>query len=182
MKQKILFISIFLISLSFFSCKNSTNENDNTANIDKKLSDYVNVQLTSDISTLTPKEKQMLGLFIDAAKYADDIFWKQSFGNKNQLINDIKDQNIRKFALINYGTWDKLDGNKPFIEKYGIKPVGARFYPTNMTFREFDDLNANDKYNMYTIIRRKKDGNLCTIPYHKAYKNEVKNIGIFNNE
>ncbi len=176
MTQKILFISIFLISLSFFSCKNATNENEKTINIDKKLSDYVNVKLTSDISTLTPKEKQMISLFIDAAKYADDIFWKQSFGEKEQLINDIKDHSIRKFALINYGTWDRLDGNKPFIDKYGIKPIGARFYPANMTFREFDDLNANDKYNMYTIIRRKKDGNLCTIPYHKAYKNEVENI------
>jgi hypothetical protein len=115
-------------------------------------------------------------LFIDAAKHADNIFWKQSFGNKEKLIDDIKDNNIQKFALINYGTWDRLDGNKPFVEKYGIKPVGARFYPSNMTFWEFDALNSDDKYSMYTIIRRKKNGNLITIPYHKAYKNDVNKI------
>ncbi|MBE9468766.1 MAG: Zn-dependent hydrolase [Bacteroidetes bacterium] len=176
MSKKNIVVLILLVSLSFFSCNKSTKNNDCAKNIHKKLSEYVEVKLTSDISNLTAKEKQMLGLFIDAAKHADNIFWKQSFGNKEKLTNDIKDNKIQKFALLNYGTWDRLDGNKPFVEKYGIKPVGARFYPSNMTFWEFDALNSDDKYSMYTIIRRKKNGNLITIPYHKAYKNDVNKI------
>ncbi|RLD61671.1 MAG: Zn-dependent hydrolase [Bacteroidetes bacterium] len=173
MSKKIL---VLLISLSIISCKKTIKDEDVSTDINKKLSEYVEVKLTSDISSLSKKEKEMLGLFIDAAKYADNIFWKQSFGNKEKLIDEIKDKDLKKFALINYGTWDRLDGNKPFIEKYGIKPVGARFYPSNMTFWEFDALNSDDKYSMYTIIRRKKDGNLVTIPYHKAYKNNVNKI------
>ncbi len=182
MYKKLLIISVVFVSLSFFSCKNTSKNKENTIDINKKLSEYVNVKLTSDISKLSPKEKQMLGLFIDAAKYADDIFWEQSFGNKEKLIDNIENKSIRKFALINYGTWDRFDGNKPFINKYGIKPPGARFYPANMTFREFDALNSNDKYSMYTLIRRKKDGRLITIPYHKAYKDDVNKIAEFLNE
>lgn len=176
MYKKILLLSIVLVFLSFYSCKNTSKNKGNTIDINKRLSEYVNVKLTSDISTLSPKEKQMLGLFIDASKYADNIFWEQSFGNKKKLLYNIKNRSIRKFALINYGTWDRLDGNKPFLNKYGIKPLGARFYPANMTFREFDALNSSDKYSMYTLIRRKKDDRLITIPYHKAYKEDVNKI------
>ena len=46
----------------------------------------------------------------------------------------------KDFAMINYGPWDRMDDNSPFIEGYGAKPAGACFYPEDMTAEEFDAL------------------------------------------
>lgn len=40
---------------------------------------------------------------------------------------------------------DRLNGLEPFIDKFGIKPLGARFYPARITFKEFEALTSDDK-------------------------------------
>ena len=68
----------------------------------------------------------MIPLLIDAAKIMDDLFWQQSFGDREALLEGIEDPKMRRFAEMNYGPWDRLDGNRPFVEKFGPKPPGAR--------------------------------------------------------
>lgn len=51
------------------------------------LNRYAKVDLTTDLSKLSAKEKEMIPLLIDAAKIMDDLFWKESYGNKADLLD-----------------------------------------------------------------------------------------------
>ncbi|HPG33098.1 MAG TPA: Zn-dependent hydrolase [Lentimicrobium sp.] len=142
---------------------------DPAANVEQRLASYASVQLTADISHLSDKEKQMLPLLFEAAQLMDDIYWQQTIGNKEAFLSRISDEATRKFAEINYGPWDRLNGNKSFINGIGEKPLGANFYPVDMTKEEFDALQNPDKSSLYTLIRRNADSSLRVVWYHDAY-------------
>ena len=115
----------------------------------------------------------MLPVLIEVAQIMDNIYWKEAYGDKDKLFTSLKTDAQREFVNINYGPWDRLDNNKPFIEGVGEKPKGANFYPANMTVEEFNAFNSKDKDNLYTLIRRDSAGNLITIPYHIAFKEQT---------
>ncbi|NML22895.1 Zn-dependent hydrolase [Pseudoflavitalea sp. G-6-1-2] len=140
----------------------------------QRLAGYAPVKLTADLSSLTEKEKQMIPLLIEAAKIMDDLYWQQSFGNKDSLLNSIKDSAAREFARINYGPWDKLNSDTPFIAGFGAKPHGAEFYPHDMTKDELEKSSAKDKHGEYSVIRRDSTGKLISIPYHQFYQEPLK--------
>jgi hypothetical protein len=147
---------------------------DQDTDVAQRLSIYAPVTLKADISHLSAKEKQMLPLLFDAAAIMDEIFWQQTIGNKDAFLARINDENARKFALINYGPWDRLNGNKPFIAGIGAKPLGANFYPVDMTKEEFEAFDNPDKTSLYTLIRRNDDSSLRVVWYHQAYASQVK--------
>ncbi len=140
----------------------------------QRLSTYAPVTLTADLSHLSAKEKQIIPLLLDVAAIMDEIFWQQTLGNKDEFLAAIKDENVRKFAEINYGPWDRLNGNKSFIEGIGEKPLGANFYPVDMTTEEFEALSDTNKLSMYTLIRRNDDSTLKVVWYHDAYSSKIK--------
>ncbi|HDJ32686.1 MAG TPA: Zn-dependent hydrolase [Bacteroidetes bacterium] len=169
--KKILSFSLPVIIL-LSGCKISQKEELTT--IQKKVNEFVEVELTSDlIAELSEKERQMLPYLFDAADIMDKLFWKQAYGDKSELLDTITDEATRAFVLINYGPWERLNNNRPFIEGAGEKPAGASFYPPDMTREEFEALDAPDKTSLYTLIRRDENGNLITVPYHKAYRPEL---------
>ncbi len=137
------------------------------------LGKYVSVTLSADLSSLSENEKKMIGILIDAAKEMDDIFWMQAYGNKDSLLNSISDPMAREFAIINYGPWDRLNGNIPFIDSFGEKPLGAQYYPLDMSKEEFEVYVNPDKTSGYTLLKRNTDGTLKTVPFHEAYKTQV---------
>ncbi len=134
-----------------------------------RLDIYVPVRLTANISHLSDNQRQMLVKLIEASKIMDVLFWKQAYGNKDDLLNDIADPGLRRFADINYGPWDRLDGDKPFLTGIGPKPEGARFYPEDMSKAEFDAWDNPDKTGLYSLVRRNTDGELHLHYYHEAY-------------
>jgi hypothetical protein len=166
--KKITFFTIAGI-VTLFAC---LPKNETSKEMQAKVDNFVKVDLTADISHLSEKEKQMLPLLFEAAQIMDDIFWLQAYGNKNELFGNIKDDATREFVKINYGPWERLNNNEPFIEGYGEKPKGANFYPINMTKEEFEAFQSEDKTSLYTIIKRKEDGTLASIPYSEAYKEQ----------
>ncbi len=137
---------------------------------------YANVGLTTDLSHLSDNQKKMVGLLIDAAKITDDIFWLQVWGDKDELLNSIEDPKQKRFALYNYGPWDRLAADQPCIESYGPRPPGARFYPEDMTKEEFDAWQQEGKDGLYTIVKRDADGNLMLQPYSEAFADQIKQI------
>jgi len=103
----------------------------------------------------------------------DEIFWLQTFGNKDSLLATIKDTNTRKFVELNYGPWERLNGNKAFIDGVGAKPDGANFYPQKMTKAQFEKCTDKNKESLYTLLRYDKKGELTAVWYHDAYKAQV---------
>jgi len=141
--------------------------------MEKKVKEYVPVELKADLSTLTEKEQEMLPHLFKAAQIIDDIYWMQAFGNKEELLAGAETDATAKYMLINYGPWDRLNANKPFLPGYGPKPKGANFYPSDMTMEEFKNFEAEEKSSLYTLLQRDETGNLVTIPYHQVYKEET---------
>ncbi|HOI86650.1 MAG TPA: Zn-dependent hydrolase [Lentimicrobium sp.] len=139
----------------------------------QRVSIYAPVELTADIGHLSENEKQILSILFDVAQLMDDIFWQQTIGNKDAFLQRISDETSRRFAEINYGPWDRLNGNKPFLTYIGDKPLGANFYPPDMTKEEFDTLQNPDKSSLYTLIRRNEDGTLRVVWYHEAYASKI---------
>ena len=185
-----IFIPIILSVIILNSCTNKSNQNteiqadtlnETVSDMQKKIDEYAVVKLSTDLSTLTENERKMLPILLDVAIIMDDIFWMERIGNKEDFLSKIADEATKNFAIINYGPWDNLDGNKSFVEGYGEKAAGAFFYPADMTKEEFEKFDSPDKASLYTVIRRKEDGSLYTIPYHEFYKDKiVKAVDLIN--
>ncbi|MCF8303676.1 MAG: Zn-dependent hydrolase [Bacteroidales bacterium] len=141
--------------------------------IQERLDKYTTFKLTADLSEYSEDEKKMLSLLFDAAKLMDDIYWHEAYGDKEELLNSIATEPTRKFATINYGPWDRLANNEPFIKDFKEKPAGANFYPTDMTKQEFENWDNENKTSLYTLIRRDDEGNLKTVWYHEAFAEKV---------
>ncbi|MDY0197241.1 MAG: Zn-dependent hydrolase [Tenuifilaceae bacterium] len=167
--KKLLLIATAAILAVLFACSPKKDVNQE---MQSKLDAFVEVELKTDISHLSEKEKQMLPYLFEAAQIIDDIFWSQAYGDKKELLSKIKDDASIAFAKLNYGPWERLKDNKPFIDGFGKKPLGANFYPTDMTREEFDAFESDNKTSLYTVIRRNADGTLVSIPYNEAYKEQ----------
>jgi len=181
MKQSI-FAILSLLLLATFACKTtqSTTTNSGSSNtlqpvddIKDRLEKYTSVRLTTDVRQLSTNEKQMIPILIEAAKIMDTLFWYEAYGNPAQLLSRLDDDRAIRYSKINYGPWDRLAGNEPFIEGIEPKPAGANFYPTDMTKAEFDSVELRDKASLYTFIRRNEEGALITVPYHQQFADEV---------
>lgn len=179
MSPKYHYLIILLATvLSFQSCDDapkteSTQKSFSDTETATKSDIYTTFTLTSDISHLSANEKQMLKLLFEAADLMNQIYWKQTFGNKEALMENISDSNLMLFAEINYGPWDRLDNNIPFIEGFGAKPDGARFYPEDITKDEFDAWKDDNKLSQYTMITRNEQGQLQSVWYHEYFKAEI---------
>ena len=132
---------------------------------------YAEVELTTDLAVLSAKEREMLGLFIDAAAEMDGIFWQQTFPGDRAALEAATagDPTVSRYVTLNYGPWDRLAGDAPFVPGYGDKPKGANFYPVDMTKAEFEAANLPDKTSEYTLLRRDGAGKLVTVPYSKEW-------------
>lgn len=133
---------------------------------------YAKVPLTTDISHLTQNEKEILRLMFKTADIMDDLFWQQAYGAKIDLMDETKGE-AKEYAKINYGPWDRLNNEAPFINGICAKPAGATFYPIDMTKEEFEQANIKDGKSPYSIIRRNREGKLYSIPYHENFKNQL---------
>jgi len=141
--------------------------------IQRKVNDYAEVDLTADLSQLSANQKTLLTLLFQVAGIMDDIYWKQVFPDRDAALASMVDANVSRFFNINYGPWERLNGNLPYLPDYGVKPAGSGFYPADMTMEEFESLNDPDKKNLYTLIVRDHNGALQVIPYHEAYAEQV---------
>ncbi|HEY1046984.1 MAG TPA: Zn-dependent hydrolase [Bacteroidia bacterium] len=142
-----------------------------------KVASYKSVKLTTDLSGISQEEIEGIKLLIRASEMIDIIFRTQAYAG-NVAADTIRTPSVEKFININYGPWDRLDDNKPFVKGVGPKPLGANFYPVDMRRSEYDSLNDPSKSSPYTIIVR-EDGKLKVLPYPEAYRdrlNEAANL------
>jgi hypothetical protein len=135
---------------------------------------YAPVTLTADLSGLTDKERQMLGLFIDAAVVMDDLFWQQAYpGDRQAFLAGLEEPAVRRFAELNYGPWDRLEGNAPFVPGAGARPPGVGFYPLDMTKEEFERADLPGKTSHYTVLRRDAKRALAVVPYSTEWRAQL---------
>lgn len=148
----------------------------------KLLGKYAKFRLTSDLTHLSDAQKKMLYVLIDAAKIVDELFWLQSYGPKEPFLASIENQSLRKFSDINYGPWDRLDGDKPFMEGYGEKFLGANFYPKDLDKAAFEKEATETMKSLYTHVVRDENDALKAVPYHEVYAEQLQKAAALLNE
>jgi len=143
--------------------------------IEQKLAQYTPVRLTADLSGLSERERRMIPLLIEAAQEMDTIFWQQVYPARDSLLGVVRDSATRQYILVNYGPWDRLDENAPFVSGVGPRPDGAAFYPADMSKEEFEAAakaapdGGAALHGLYTVVRRDSAGRLVAVPYHQAF-------------
>ncbi|HYR08846.1 MAG TPA: hypothetical protein VEQ60_13780 [Longimicrobium sp.] len=146
--------------------------------IDIKLARYTPVRLTTDLP-LSQADRRMIPLLIDAAREMDELFKLQAYGDLDSLLATIPDPRVRRYVEINYGPWDRLSGNAPFLPGVGAKPEGATAYPADMTKEEFEaqtaggGARADSLKSLYTVVRRGPGGRLTAVPYHQLFRPQL---------
>ncbi|MBA3894123.1 MAG: Zn-dependent hydrolase [Gemmatimonadales bacterium] len=146
-----------------------------TPAVAQKLAQYTPVRLTADLSTLSERERRMIPLLIRAAQEMDTIFWQQVYPGRDSLLGALRDSATQAYARLNYGPWDRLDDNVPFLPGVGPRPPGAAFYPSDMTKEEFEaaakasPAAGASLRSLYTLVRRDSSGRLVAVPYREAF-------------
>lgn len=138
-----------------------------------KVAQYIPVRLTSDLAGLSERERRMIPLLIEAAAAMDTVYQAQVYPARDSLLRTLPDGATRRFVELNYGPWDRLDGDRPFVPGVGPRPAGAEFYPHDMSKEEFERAAAGPNgaalRGLYTVVRRDSSGSLVARPYHEVY-------------
>lgn len=162
----------------FTSCgnkKSETPKEDAKSELQQKVEEYAYFDLTADLSKLSESERKLLPIFFEIGQIMDDLFWVQTFGDKS-LLDTISDPWMKEFAMINYGPWDRLDEEKPFVPGYGPRPAMGNYYPQDITKDEYEALSDPLKSSHYTVLTRDAEGNLKVVGYYEAYKEKLDKV------
>ncbi len=155
--------------------------------LQQMTSRFAPVELKVDTSKLTPQDEQALKALIHAARLIDTIFLRQVWAGNRTLMSNLKldssplGQARYDYFWLNKGPWSDLDEHKAFLPGVPArKPLGAGFYPENMTKADFEKwvakLSPKDREaaeGFFTVIGRDGAGGLRAIPYSDAYKEEL---------
>lgn len=167
------------LGATLFSCMpKETPEETPSIDMSARVNEYAEYTLTADLSHLSDNQRQMIPILIEVSKIMDDLFWKEAYGDKNALLSSLPDEATKQFATINYGPWDRLRADEPFVKGVGEKPAGAQYYPVDMTKEEFEAFDDPNKTSLYTLIRRNEAGELYTVPFNEAFAEEVKKAAL----
>ncbi|HEY3742951.1 MAG TPA: hypothetical protein VGL53_24055 [Bryobacteraceae bacterium] len=136
--------------------------------------------IKADVSSLSATDRQALAKLLDAAKLLDTIYMKQLWSGDIALYDKLqKDHSPLGKARLNYfwinkGPWSDLDGHTAFMPGVPArKPLGANFYPEDMTRAEFEAWPAKD-IGFFSVIRRDPASKkLVSVPYSREYGVEL---------
>ena len=137
---------------------------------EQHLAQLATVRLEADLTAFDADDRRLIALLVEAAQLMDPLFWQQAWGEREALLAKVSDAPTRRLVEVNYGPWDRLNDDHPFVAGIGPKPPGAQFYPADMTKAEFEQATLPGKDGLYTLVRRDAQGALTTVPYHEAYR------------
>jgi len=157
--------------MAIFAAAACTEKSDNA--LKEKVESYAVVEVSSPLyDALSENDKKIVAIFREVADIMDGLFWKQTFGDKSRM-EALTNEYEKAYAMINYGPWDHLDDNKPFVKGWGEKPLGCQYYPQDMTTAEWEAFDDPNKLSLYTVVRRDENGALKTVWYRDEYKEEI---------
>ncbi len=157
--------------------------------LQRMIARYAPVDLRVDTSKLSPQDSQALAKLTAAAKLIDDLFLDQYWSGDRALYSKLQKDTtpLGKARLhyfrINKSPWSALDDQQAFVPDVpSRKPLGANFYPEDITKAEFEawekTLPKEQKHEaegFFTVIRR--DGkSLHAIPFNKAYAADLQKL------
>jgi hypothetical protein len=147
--------------------------------IEERIAQFAPTELTFNEDLLGDRDRRALRKIVEASLYMDEIFLRQVSPQNPEWLARLEsseaaeDRELLHLFRIMCGPWDRLDEHRPFMGEEA-KPLGAGFYPPDLTREEFEgwlaahpeDEEAFRGY--YTAIRRDGD-RLTAVPYSEAY-------------
>jgi hypothetical protein len=114
-------------------------------------------------------------------------FWSGDLATYQKLQQDASPLGRERlhYFWINKGPWSEIDEHAAFLPDVPPrKPLGANFYPEDITKDEFENwvktLSADEKdraRGFFTVIRRGQDHQLKMVPYSREYTNDLEQAG-----
>jgi hypothetical protein len=156
-----------------------------TAQLKEMAARFAPTPLQVEISALSPGDRRALAKLIQAGHIVDRIFMEQLWSGDNALYEKLLigqtplDRARLHLFWIYKGPWSDLDAHKAFLPNVpDRKPLGANFYPLDMSREEFDKWVAKLSHDraaaaksFFTVIRRDSATHqLSIVPYHQAYR------------
>jgi hypothetical protein len=153
--------------------------------LSQRLARFKMVQMPFNSTGLTAREKALVEKLVDASRYLDDIYWRQSDPEGLKLYLSLegsknpKDIELRRFLMINGSRFDLIDNNKPFVGTAPMPP-GRGFYPVGITREQIEQYvtqhpeKKTEIYGGQTIVYAQDDQLnaqwLVGKPYHQVFK------------
>jgi hypothetical protein len=149
-------------------------------NVEAQLNKFAPVKIMVEKGLLDSRQLKLVSELKKAADCMDQLFLLQVYSKNPEIEKRVSKfkgakRAVYDYFLINYGPFDRLDHNKPFVEGVGPKPLGANFYPDNMSKEEFELWIKNHPEDVaafesnFTVIKR--DGaKLIAVPYSVEYR------------
>ena len=201
--RKICFICITILIVSIIgihaACGQKTEKKagemsqiEKVTDIRERLTRFDPTEITYDAGLLNAEQKQVLEKLVLASHHIDKIFWKQAspvgwdFKTKLENAKDPELKDYLRYLVINFGPFDRLDENRPFIGTHA-KPPGAGFYPPDLTKEEFEQYitaHPEIKTNFespFTVIQR-ANGDLVAVPYSEVYREDLEEVARYLRE
>ncbi len=171
-------VALFSCLVLFAGCVSATDSVETDTTDNPLLGKYAPFKLDVSLDGLSDNQQQVVNKLIEAGEVLDGMYWQQAYGDKDALLSGITDPDLKKFAILNFGPWDRLEGNAPVIDDAGDKPKGANFYPADMTAEAFESAAGSNEAlrDLYTMVRYDDAGELTAIPYHTYFAEEVGKI------
>ena len=179
MRKLVLFVVVafaMIVTTHVFA----TTKTEDLMAVKEQIKKFAPVKIKVDDKLLTSKQEKLVRELVAAANHMDKIFLTQVYGKNPDLKKQLartkgKERVLYDYFDINYGPFDRLNHDKPFVKDVGEKPLGANFYPEDMTKDEFNHWlkkHPKDKRmfeSNFTVIRR-KGKKLVAIPYSEEYR------------
>jgi len=156
------------------------------AELNRMIARFAPVRVSADASKLSLGDQKALAKLLDAARVIDEIFlqqiWSANPALRQQLAADTSELGKARLHYfdLNKGPWSDLDEHAVFIP--GVpdrKPLGANFYPEDMSKAAFEagvaklpKARQEEARGFFSVIQRGPDG-LVIVPYSKEYASDL---------
>src|SRR5688572_1108253 len=143
-------------------------------NEEERLAKWMTVEMPFRSAGLSARERRMIEKLVEASRYVDAIYWRQSDLGGLALYKGTRNPTIQALLSIMGSRWDLLDENRPFMGEVPMPP-GREWYPHDLKraqIEQYVQQHPEDKaaiYSPYTMVRRRGD-RLVGVPYREEYR------------
>ena len=185
MKRATIFYLLTVTVLLLAGCSNQNNS-EKVKMLKKKIAQFAPTVIKYNENLLDKRQKIVVQKLVQASQLIDSIFLDQVYSKNEEIKKNLEASNSPEDKLtleyfnIMFGPFDRLDNDKPFWGKEK-KPLGANFYPEDMTKTEFESWIKNhpkdeEAFTSERTVIRRKGKNLVAIPYPEFYKSRIEKV------
>lgn len=179
---------VIVMSTAYFATANApASRAPDRAQLQAMSARFAPTPIRVDISGLSAGNRKALTKLIEAARILNDIYMQQLWTGDQALYARLQKERTAlgrarfDYFWINKGPWDDLNDFKAFIPGVpGRKPLGANFYPQNMSRGQFEnwakalpEKDQEQAKGFFTVIRWRAQGQLAAIPYSQEYRPQL---------